>query len=223
MKRTIKLTKSKLRDMIQEAVNGAMAQRKPLKKVQPKRLTEGRLRDMIKESVRTALNEMDDFDYGDALKQHPNLMSKVDPRTFANRTRGVNAQGKPRRDDRDTMQHAAVSAWNRDYGHNGTNHYNQTWDSTYMDNDGDYTVYDNNGSYADTVNGNGGQSMQRQYDPKTNTLNYQHRQFDLYGKTIPNKTQSGTIKNGMGSDIGRQVANQMANGKGKYVKGKGWQ
>lgn len=43
--------------MIQDAVDGAMAQRKPLKKVQSKHLNENNLRNMIKESVRRALNE----------------------------------------------------------------------------------------------------------------------------------------------------------------------
>ena len=57
MKRTIKLTESKLRGMIREAVNSAMAQCKPMRKANPKRLTENRLRAMIQESVKRALNE----------------------------------------------------------------------------------------------------------------------------------------------------------------------
>lgn len=57
MKRTVKLTESKLRDMVQEAVDGAMAQRRPAKKTQPKRLTESRLRNMINEAVKKALKE----------------------------------------------------------------------------------------------------------------------------------------------------------------------
>ena len=46
MKRTIKLTESQLRGMIQEAVNAAMAQRRPMRKSNPNRLTENRLRNM---------------------------------------------------------------------------------------------------------------------------------------------------------------------------------
>lgn len=48
MKNTIRLTESKLRGMIQEAVNGAMAQRKPMRKANPNRLTEDRLRAVCK-------------------------------------------------------------------------------------------------------------------------------------------------------------------------------
>ena len=144
---------------------------------------------MIQEAIKNALNELD-------------------ARTYASYADKRQAQGQDSKAAKGRV--AAVDAWNRDYGHNSSNYNNNTWNSTYMNNDGDYTVHDDNGSYADTVNGKGGNSMGRQYDPKTNTLNYQHREFDIYGKTIPNKSQGGTIKNGMGSNVGRQVANQMA-------------
>lgn len=57
MKQTIRLTESQLRGMIQEAVDGAMVHRRPVRKANPNRLTEGRLRAMIQESVKKALNE----------------------------------------------------------------------------------------------------------------------------------------------------------------------
>lgn len=50
MKRTIKLTESTLRSMIQEAVNEAIAQ--------PNHLNENRLRNMIKEAVKSTLSEV---------------------------------------------------------------------------------------------------------------------------------------------------------------------
>lgn len=56
-KTTVRLTENKLRSMIQEAVDGAMAYRRPAKKAQPKRLTESRLRNMINEAVKNALKE----------------------------------------------------------------------------------------------------------------------------------------------------------------------
>lgn len=68
MKRTVKLTESKLRNMIQEAVDGAMAQRRPVRKAQPKRLTEDRLRNMINEAVKKAINE--DYFSDQAYKQY---------------------------------------------------------------------------------------------------------------------------------------------------------
>ena len=77
------------------------------------RLTESKLRNMIKESVKDVLSEMDADKYNAALKLHPKLMSQVDPRTFANRAKGVNTFGQPRNDDRKTMQKGAINAWNK--------------------------------------------------------------------------------------------------------------
>lgn len=116
MKQTIRLTESKLRDMIQEAVNGAMTQRRPMRKTQPKRLTENRLRDMIKESVRTALNEMDARTYASAAR---GLKRKKDP--YAYLEGGYyDADAMHKNDELDAraeeLNNAAADAWNRKYG-----------------------------------------------------------------------------------------------------------
>lgn len=55
MTQKIRLTETQLRGMIQEAVNAAIAQRKPMRN--PNRLSENRLRNMIKESVKGVLRE----------------------------------------------------------------------------------------------------------------------------------------------------------------------
>lgn len=58
MKQTIKLTESKLRDMINEAVKGAILPNPSKKrKSVSKKLTESRLRNMIQDSVKRAINE----------------------------------------------------------------------------------------------------------------------------------------------------------------------
>ena len=220
MKQTIRLTESELRGMINKAVNEAMAHRNNKKKTV--KLSETQLRGMINAAVNEALSEMTYDDYEKAKEQHPGLMNKVDPRTFASRARGVNAQGRQRNDDPMAMKAGAVSAWNDRYEQHNTDYDNNTWGYRYMNNDGNYTVHDNNGSY-DVNDGNGRSTMGRQYNPKDNTLNYQYNQYDKYGKNIPQKQKSGTTQNAAGSDEGRNVARQMATGQGQYNPNTGWQ
>ena len=83
------------------------------------RLTESQLHNIIAESVSQILMEMDKNKYDAARNLHPNLMKKVDPRTFADRAKGVNAFGRQRNDDKRTMQQGGIHAWNNQYGHHG--------------------------------------------------------------------------------------------------------
>lgn len=62
MKQTIKLTESKLREMINEAVRSAILPPPSKKrKTVSNKLTESRLRNMIKESVKRVINEVDSW------------------------------------------------------------------------------------------------------------------------------------------------------------------
>ena len=98
MKRTVKLTESKLRNMIQEAVDGAMAQRRPAKKTQPKRLTESRLRNMINEAVKKAINEVSYFTANSAYSK-----AQHDLYDLKNRGLGNSEQAAKRRQQLDAF------------------------------------------------------------------------------------------------------------------------
>lgn len=123
MKQTIRLTENELRGMISKAVNEAVACRTKRinegKRNNAVKLTESQLREMINAAVNEALNEMDANDYKYAMANHPQLVGKVDPRTFSDRAKGINAFGKQRNDDKKTMQQGGINSWNSQYGHHG--------------------------------------------------------------------------------------------------------
>lgn len=200
MKRTIKLTESKLRDMIQKAVNGAMTQRRPMRKTQSKRLTENRLRDMIKESVSSALNELD-------------------ARTYASAAKKAREKG----DDRSSkFKKAAKNAWDRDYGTSSYSSSGEFPKTTYYDDvyylggddtDDKYIPTHDYQSYS-MADGDYGSIK---YDPD----------FSCYDKLADEKIEWATDfpedKHIAKFGRGMKVAKQMTNGTGKYIKGKGWQ
>lgn len=91
MKRTVKLTESKLRDMINEAVRGAILSNPSKKrKSVSKKLTESRLRNMIKESVKGVINEIGDTAKGQymlgrlAQRQAENVPPNKDHDMYSN-------------------------------------------------------------------------------------------------------------------------------------------
>ena len=218
MKQTIRMTETELRGMIQEAVNKEMRLRK-FKNVNENRtvrMTESQLRGMINKAVNEALEEMDYKDYKTAQQQHPGLMNKVDPRTFANRERGVNAQGNPRNDDRNVMQNAAKSAWNNRYGfnnQNGNDYYEQKMggaDNFSHNADAKYGV-----NYRSSTVSNGQRNYTNYaYNPKSNT--------EWHGDGSGN-SQTNTHTFDGGDNGAHRVAHEMENGTGKYNPNTGWQ
>lgn len=192
--------------MIYEAVDGAMSQRRPAKKSQPKRLTESRLRAMIQESVTKILSEMTADEYKEAMQKHPGLMKKVDPLTYTNRYNyGKNAQGRKRNYDPETMRKASIDAFNRQYRTTGNAYYNM---------DPDFKVHDEvlNGDFT---------HRNTKYDPTSDTYETEYRgnDKDLKARGIDknNRVQSGT---GAPRTINRrenEKARQMVSGDGPYT------
>ena len=215
------------------------------------RLTESDLHRIVRESVNRVLNEMDYDSREKAMKQHPSLMDKVDPRTFANRARGVNAQGRPRNDDQYTMQSSAVDAWNKRYErHNRVPNGFEQQDGPYskwIGYDDDHYRMDTKGDGYKTErwrskNYPGPNDMDdtetyTEYDPQTDktlSTTYGRMKYDTVGgptRLTYNIPKFGDyngrpIRNQYempsGSE-GDKVARQMATGSGKYDPNKGWQ
>ena len=115
-------------------------------------------------------------------------------------------------------RYAANDAWNKNYGRNDYNINDLGSNSAqrWMQN-GEYNVQTN----TNDINrfGNGRRCTQRNYNPYNNTHNFQVNQYDYNGRMIDDFNANGEGY----ADKGEQVANQMANGNGTYVKGKGWQ
>lgn len=225
MKQTIRLTESELRGMINEVVNEAVAYRTKKinegKRNNAVKLTESLLREMINVAVNKALNEMDYDDYNKAKQQHPNLMSKVDPRTFANRERGVNAQGKTRNDDQAVMKDAAVDAWNQRFGFKeepgGMDYYYQWMDDSQGDNFSNNFGSKYGINYKNSHIGFDGQRKYNNYayNPKTNT---EWHGFGTNGDTPYTKEHKPDGDNGT-----HRIAYEMEHGNGQYDPNKGWQ
>ena len=216
------------------------------------RLTESDLHRIVKESVNKVLNEMDYDSHERAMKQHPSLMDKVDPRTFANRARGVNAQGRPRNDSQYLMQSSAADAWNKRYERHDSvpNGFEQPYNSygvKWVGHDDDHYRMNTKGDGYQTVrwrskNYPGPNDMDdtetyTEYDPQTDktlSTTYGRMKYNTVGspgKSLYNYPKFGAydgrpIRNQSempsGSE-GDMVARQMATGSGKYDPNKGWQ
>lgn len=129
MKQTIRLTENKLRDMIYEAVDGAMMYRRPARKAQPKRMTEGRLRNMINEAVKKALSEVkyngvsrhgnNPYDWKDLADERENMENVYDDqyRTYKKAGDTQNAEKaddmsmKQYRNKKRNLKNAKVLGW----------------------------------------------------------------------------------------------------------------
>ena len=193
------------------------------------RLTESQLHNILAESVSQILMEMNADDYKKAMDnpRYRKMMDKVDPRTFARRARGANAQGNPRNDDKDTMRVAAINAWNDQYGKDTYSppggEYDRDKDSITMyrgDNGAEYglnSVYQEKGfpEHAHIQRGDF-------YSDGTETASHTigHYGKDGYKRFTDNKFDSPyNYINKKGADVARQ----MATGRGKYSPEKGWE
>ena len=165
------------------------------------RLTESDLHRIVKESVNKVLNEVQ--------------LNELDPRTYASYADKRQAQGQGWKATKG--RYAATDAWNNQYGKRDTS-YNGKGGSAnhqvYMKND-DYTVNDN---YWDSYDG--GNSNFTKYNPYDDSFHYDSNIRDGFGDL---HSSQGVKQNYGGNNEGQYVAQQMAKGTGKYIKGKGWQ
>lgn len=81
------------------------------------RLTESQLHNIIAESVSQILEAWDDEKMKRAMSnpRYKKMLDKVDPRTFARRVNGINAQGNRRSDNPKIMKNAAIRSFNNKY------------------------------------------------------------------------------------------------------------
>lgn len=180
------------------------------------RLTESVLKQMIVEAVQGTLMEVWDYEsLKQAKRQHPALMNKIDPRTYANRARGVNAQGRPRNDDRIVMRDNARYRWNDEYG----------FSNGRFNKNGEYE-HDSLGMHG---NHGEGYNIDRQLGKSKDGKRYSYGDSSFYNPNM-NKTYNMKDKSsdegctiGSISDRGSQVARQMAKSNGKYIPNKGCQ
>jgi hypothetical protein len=173
------------------------------KKKQIIRLTESDLHQIIKESVNKILTELD-------------------PRTYASAAQKRNLQGNTNAAQKLTKQSA--KSWNKQYGSK----------------DGDFELQ-NNGTFKKrnmSLNGKNVNTEEYLDNGFQNQANYNHidrytfnpdtvqhhrdyfynddRKKGVFDNQFINNNDFST------DDEGLKVAQQMANGKGEYVKGKGW-
>lgn len=191
------------------------------------RLTESDLHRIVKESV-------------DRILKESQLLTELHPLTLDSYARKRAAQGQ--KEKAEQGRQAAVDAWNREYGYDGTdpehpymkvpNEYGST--TIKMANyPNEYTVH-NQIKYGDDDEHY--DIHYATYDPErdyTWTTDSRHKAYDTQGRGYNPMRYLGVDRRGTHhykklpiSDKlkkGYEVARQMAQGNGKYIKGQGWQ
>ena len=177
------------------------------------RLTEGDLHRIVKESVNRVLSES---------------INELDPRTYASYAQKRAAQGQD--DKAMSGQLAARDAWNKQYGENDMqfNGFGDRKDKTFAMNGNDYNVRQTTSLYPSKNNNVQDNSFSTQtYNPYNDSG---HNTYVRRNKYTGDETQRGnnSLYNPQAAFNGKRrqginVARQMAQGNGKYVKGKGWQ
>lgn len=184
------------------------------------RVSESQLHQIVRESVNKLLKEVQ--------------LNELDPRTYASYAAKRQAQGQTNKakDGED----AAIQAWNKQYGKKDTGTYDKVDDygdrERIMRSD---PFYGNKGKYEVTTQytdrGLGHLSTYRptmDYNWDTDTGGYR-TQGNGYRPTqylgIDNKGTRHYARREQSQQAlqGYEVAKQMANNSGKYIKGKGWQ
>ncbi len=163
------------------------------------RLTESRLRNIINEAVNSVLEN-------------------IDPRTWAEIARRYE-QTDPEKSQK--AQERAIAAWNRRFGFSYQNG-PKDWGETIMGGNNQFT---NNGSSRYGIShrsertnpdGKGWTHSNLAYNPKDNRV--------WTGDGMGNSTEYQPSREMEYGDNGAwQVAREMENGTGVYIKGKGWQ
>ena len=177
------------------------------------KLKESQLRNIIKECIINVLNE--------------GQLNELDPRTYASYAQKRAAQGQAAKATAGRM--AARDAWNKQYGYDDSqyNGFGDRFDSKqYMgDANDEYSVHTSNQQFNGNngyVNANGRSGAETVYNPNTNTAQRSNWQYDASGKEISNNTQNikgiPSAPYGSKPQIGRQVAQQMAQGTGHFNK-----
>ena len=183
------------------------------------RLTESDLHRIVKESVNKILSE---------------AVNELDPRTYASYAAKRAAQGQTAKAKQG--QQAARDAWNREYGYDGKDHENP-WRGYTPNEEGikslkmtsfnepyrvennhiyngqhnfatyspsrDYNWYDDDGGYSTQ-----GKGYQPYYNLGADANGQHHWDYIPWGEKTSNALE---------------VARQMGQGNGKYIKGQGWQ
>lgn len=183
------------------------------------RLKESELRRMIAESVKGMLNELDPRTYASYAQKRQQQAQQMPKGSFE--------QAKLM-DKASTGQLAARDAWNKQYGYDKTQ-YGDDYAGTYKHQQlamagNDYNVTNHNinvktrGSHGDTNS-----YITNNYNPYTDTTTSNLTNKDA----IDNRTLSDNTMQVQGNlGINKKAANvarQMAQGNGNYIKGKGWQ
>lgn len=183
------------------------------------KVSESQLHQIVKESVNKLLKEIQ--------------LNELDPRTYASYAAKRQAQGQTNKakDGED----AAIQAWNKQYGKKDTGTYDNVDDYGDRERIMRNNPYNNKGKYEVTTQykdrGLGHLSTYRptmDYNWDTDTGGYEtqgkgYRPTQYLG--IDNKGTRHYARREQSQQAlqGYEVAKQMANNSGKYIKGKGWQ
>ena len=179
------------------------------------RLTESQLHNIIAESVSQILEAWDYEKINKARQLHPNLMNKVDPRTFSIRdTHGTNALGRPRKDEKEPLRYAAHRAWEKQFSQDGERMTDITG-SNYGVSKNEFHSSIPGLNFADI-------RINHRYKPNIDKsiIDTYERDSDLnshYKNTDIFDGYKGENPNGA------KIARQMEKGDGKYTPNQGWQ
>ena len=183
------------------------------------RLSEAELHQIVKESVNKLLKEVQ--------------LNELDPRTYASYAAKRQAQGQTNKakDGED----AAIQAWNKQYGKKDTGTYDNVDDYGDRERIMRNNPYNNKGKYEVTTQykdrGLGHLSTYRptmDYNWDSDTEGYEtqgkgYRPTQYLGIDDKGTRHYARREQSQQALQGYEVAKQMANNSGKYIKGKGWQ
>ena len=180
------------------------------------RLTEGDLHRIIKESVERIINEAQ--------------LNELDPRTYASYAQKRAAQGQHDKAGKGVA--TATNAWNKKYNYSGNVNPDGSWKKDKgmgLTFDTERYIVDDNDSFFNPDKTQGTHKFNRYefYTDKNKPTS--HGSWGVSWKNDDAQPYEDEVKYYTDDDInslndeGLKVAQQMAKGNGKYIKGKGWQ
>lgn len=180
------------------------------------KLSEETLHRIIRNCVNEALNELDARTYASYADKRDQQAQGNAPLSKAQQRLGTSQYGLQNKAT--DGRYKANDAWNKKYGRNDydINRFGSSSTNRSMKN-GEYNVQTNTNNIDS--DGYGRNWTMRNYNPYNDTYNFDSAQYDYNGRLSKEVNANGEGA----ADEGERVARQMAQGNGKYVKGKGWQ